>query len=128
MFSSNGAAAPRVVPRRFFSIIQESPSKGKALIPKKYKSAKLRLPVNRALVIARGNKVLQVDKYDYTNHYEAKKLRDCKASAHIPEWRKSPVFSPAPKQTEQPIKSKKVPNRRSEFVKTDKDSIMSTKM
>ena len=88
----------------------------------------LRLPVNRALVIARGNKVLQVDKYDYTNHYEAKKLRDCKASAHIPEWRKSPVFSPAPKQTEQPIKSKKVPNRRSEFVKTDKDSIMSTKM
>ena len=88
----------------------------------------LRLPVNRALVIARGNKVLQVDKYDYTNHYEAKKLRDCKASAHIPEWRKSPVFSPAPKQTEQPIKSKKVPSRRSEFVKTDKDSIMSTKM
>ena len=88
----------------------------------------LRLPVNRALVIARGNKVLQVDKYDYTNHYEAKKLRDCKASAHIPEWRKSPVFSPAPKQTEQPIKSEKVPNRRSEFVKTDKDSIMSTKM
>lgn len=64
----------------------------------------------------------------YTNHYEAKKLRDCKASAHIPEWRKSPVFSPAPKQTEQPIKSKKVPSRRSEFVKTDKDSIMSTKM
>ena len=47
----------------------------------------LRLPVNRALVIARGNKVLQVDKYDYTNHYEAKKLRDCKASAHVPEWR-----------------------------------------
>lgn len=65
---------------------------------------------------------------EYTNHYEAKKLRDCKASAHIPEWRKSPVFSPAPKQTEQPIKSKKVPSRRSEFVKTDKDSIMSTKM
>ena len=55
-------------------------------------------------------------------------MRDCKASAHIPEWRKSPVFSPAPKQTEQPIKSKKVPNRRSEFVKTDKDSIRSTKM
>ena len=48
---------------------------------------------DRAIHLARGNKVLQVDKYDYTNHYEAKKLRDCKASAHIPEWRKSPVLS-----------------------------------
>ena len=48
---------------------------------------------DRAIHLARGNKVLQVDKYDYTNHYEAKKLRDCKASTHIPEWRKSPVLS-----------------------------------
>ena len=48
---------------------------------------------DRAIHLARGNKVLQVDKYDYTNHYETKKLRDCKASAHILEWRKSPVLS-----------------------------------
>ena len=87
----------------------------------------LRLPVNRALVIARGNKVLQVDKYDYTNHYEAKKLRDCKASAHIPEWRKHPAPSPRSEQLERPPQSKKVSAKRSGFVKTDKDSIMSTK-
>ena len=88
----------------------------------------LRLPVNRALVIARGNKVLQVDKYDYTNHYEAKKLRDCKASAHVPEWRKKPAPTPKPEQPKRAPRPNKPPVKRSEFVKTDKDSIMSTKM
>ena len=88
----------------------------------------LRLPVNRALVIARGNKVLQVDKYDYTNHYEAKKLRDCKASAHVPEWRKKPTPTPKPEQPKRAPRPNKPPAKRSEFVKTDKDSIMSEKM
>ena len=88
----------------------------------------LRLPVNRALVIARGNKVLQVDKFDYTNHYEAKKLRDCKASAHVPEWRKKPTPKSKPEQPKLAPRPNKTPVKRSEFVKTDKDSIMSTKM
>ena len=90
----------------------------------------LRLPVNRALVIARGNKVLQVDKYDYTNHYEAKKLRDCKASAHVPEWRKkpAPTSTPKPEQPKCAPRPNKPSAKRGEFVKTDKNSIMSTKM
>ncbi len=45
----------------------------------------LRLDIDRALIILRGKNVLEVDKYDYANHPEAKKLKDSKASAHIPE-------------------------------------------
>ena len=48
----------------------------------------LRLPIKQALVIIRGQKVLKVDKMDYSKHPEASKLRSCKASAHIPEWRR----------------------------------------
>lgn len=47
----------------------------------------MRLDTDRALVIIRGKKVLEVDKYDYSIHPEAKKLRPSKASAHIPQWR-----------------------------------------
>ncbi len=43
----------------------------------------LRLPIKQALVIIRGQKVLKVDKMDYSKHPEASKLRSCKASAHI---------------------------------------------
>lgn len=46
----------------------------------------LRLDIDRALVILRGKNVLEVDKYDYSNHPEAKKLKASKASAHIPAW------------------------------------------
>ena len=49
----------------------------------------LRMDVDRALVILRGKKVLEVDKYDYSKHPEAKKLRAGKASAHVPAWRKA---------------------------------------
>ena len=48
----------------------------------------LRLPLDQALIIIRGKKVLQVDKMDYSKHPEAKYLRSCKASAHVPEWRR----------------------------------------
>lgn len=48
----------------------------------------LRLPIKQALVIIRGQKVLKVDKMDYSKHPEASKLCSCKASAHIPEWRR----------------------------------------
>ena len=49
----------------------------------------LRLPVDEALVILRGHKVLKVHKMDYSLHPAYKQLRECKASAHIPEWRKA---------------------------------------
>ena len=49
----------------------------------------LRMDVDRALVIIRGKKVLEVDKYDYSKHPEAKKLWPSKAASHIPAWRKA---------------------------------------
>jgi len=48
----------------------------------------LRLPIEQALVIIRGKKALKVDKFDYSKHPEYPKLQSCKASAHIPEWRR----------------------------------------
>lgn len=56
----------------------------------------LRLPIKQALVIIRGQKVLKVDKMDYSKHPEASKLRSCKASAHIPEWRRLEQEQPKP--------------------------------
>ena len=48
----------------------------------------LRLPIDQALVIIRGKKILKVDKMDYSKHPEYPKLRSCKASAHVPQWRR----------------------------------------
>lgn len=49
----------------------------------------LRLPIEKALIILRGQKVLKVDKFDYSLHPESKKLIKSKAAIHIPEWRKN---------------------------------------
>ena len=82
----------------------------------------LRLPINKALIIIRGRKVLRVDKFDYTNHPEASKLKFCKASEHVPEWRKAPTED----GTDIPIKPiKKKSSVKVGVVKTSKDSIMS---
>ena len=86
----------------------------------------LRLPINKALVIIRGRKVLQVEKFDYTSHPEADKLIPCKASAHIPEWSKLPAATAednAPKESE----AAKKPPEKTGVVETDKYSIMSRK-
>ena len=48
----------------------------------------LRLPVNEALVIMRGQKVLKVKKYDYTNHPHSKLIVKRKASSHVPKWKR----------------------------------------
>ena len=48
----------------------------------------LRLPIDEALIIIRGKKILKVDKLDYSKHPYYPKLRSCKASAYIPEWRR----------------------------------------
>ena len=48
----------------------------------------LRLPIDKALVIIRGKKTLKLDKMDYSKHPEYPLLRSCKASAHVPEWRR----------------------------------------
>ena len=49
----------------------------------------LRLPVWEALIILRGQKVLKVKKFDYTNHPHSKLIVKKKASSHVPNWRKS---------------------------------------
>lgn len=56
----------------------------------------LRLPIDEALVIIRGKKTLKVDKMDYSKHPEYPLLRSCKASAHIPEWRRPEMEGAAP--------------------------------
>ena len=88
----------------------------------------LRMPINKALVIIRGKKVLQVEKYDYSNHPEAKKLRPCKASEHIPAWHgKADIPSPPAQPPPRKPPRKKPSAAKSGVVKTDKDSIMSKK-
>ena len=86
----------------------------------------LRLPINKALIIIRGRKLLMVDKCDYTRHPSSKKLSPDKASAHIPEWQKAnPLDVPdtPPDITKKPGRKKK--QAASTVVPTDKDSIMS---
>ena len=85
----------------------------------------MRLPITKALVIIRGKKLLQVDKCDYTRHPESKKLKFCKASAHIPEWKKQcvKVVDDAPILPKKPGKAKK-PAATIAVVAADKDSIM----
>ena len=48
----------------------------------------LRLPIDEALVIIRGKKILKVDKLDYSKHPDYPLLHSCKASAYVPEWRR----------------------------------------
>ena len=48
----------------------------------------LRFPLEQALVIIRGQKVLKVKKYDYSRHTDAGKLSLEKTEEYVPEWRK----------------------------------------
>ena len=82
----------------------------------------LRLPIHRALVIIRGRKVLQVDKFDYTSHPEADKLTPCKASAHVPEWSRIPIKR---EDTAEPTEEQS--SQKTGVVETNKNSIMSRK-
>ena len=87
----------------------------------------LRLPIHRALVIIRGRKVLQVDKFDYTSHPEADKLIPCKASEHISEWSKNPreEIMDLPVFEDDKKTKKKQPIRSGNVKPTDKDSVFS---
>ena len=85
----------------------------------------LRLPITQALVIIRGQKALKVEKMDYSKHPESSKLRDCKASAHIPEWRKleeqaqpKPAAAPSPAPKPQGTAPKKPAKRKPKAVGT----------
>ncbi len=67
----------------------------------------MRLPVDQALVIARGQKVLRVKKMDYTRHPDFEKLQDRSASEHIPEWKKKKAEQEAGKRQSEPKRKKK---------------------
>lgn len=71
----------------------------------------LRLPIDEALIIVRGQKPLKVNKYDYSLHPEYKKLTSCKASAHIPEWRNQELLH-GPEPIPEPPRPKKPPKRK----------------
>ena len=79
----------------------------------------LRMDTDKALVIIRGKKVLEVDKYDYSKHPESKKLRASKAAAHIPAWREKPLetacASSVPAQ--KPARKKKAASKASKEAK-----------
>lgn len=62
----------------------------------------LRMDVDKALVIIRGKNVLEVDKYDYSKHPEAKKLQPSKAAAHVPAWRRAGEKAGRPTRTAAP--------------------------
>lgn len=113
----------------------------------------LRLPLDQALIILRGQKVLKVGKYDYTLHPESQKLKATRASDHIPAWRQLPeteesdftsLIKPKPKKAKAPKKGKAPsvpenpfadvpddlpslfpPDEECTIVATDKKSIMS---
>ena len=80
----------------------------------------------RKLLIIRGRKILQVEKCDYTHHPESKKLKECKASEHIPEWQKShlKIGDETPTMPIKPTRKKKAATA-STVVVIDKNSIMS---
>lgn len=95
----------------------------------------LRLDLDRALIILRGKNVLEVNKFDYSKHPEAKKLRPSKAASHIPEWKKMMEQSqshPAAQEAEAPSKKRKPekpktpkPAVERPIVTATKDSILS---
>ena len=67
----------------------------------------MRLPVHQALVIARGQKVLRVEKMDYTRHPDYGRLHDSSASEHIPEWKKKKAEQAERKKQPEPKQKKK---------------------
>lgn len=50
----------------------------------------LRLPVDKELIILRGQKVLLAEKFDYTRHPHAQLLTPVYAIDHVPAWRLHP--------------------------------------
>ena len=93
----------------------------------------LRMDVDKALIIIRGKNVLEVDKYDYSKHPEAKKLRPSKAASHVPAWRanqpqeKQTPSAPPSQAAEKKPAQKKKPASTEKVVTVTKESIMKKK-
>ena len=50
----------------------------------------MRMPLDKELVILRGQKVLELEKFDYTLHPDSKKIIKSKATNYIPSWQSKP--------------------------------------
>ena len=61
----------------------------------------LRMPLDKELLILRGQKVIELEKFDYTLHPEARKIVKSKATDYIPDWQSA-------KKEETIIKTEKV--------------------
>ncbi len=93
----------------------------------------LRLPLDKALVILRGQKVLKVDKFDYTLHPDSKKLKPCKAVEHIPKRSTyetvkeapapEPIREAPPKEVPPEVKSEPYPQPNSTIEAIDLNDI-----
>ena len=93
----------------------------------------LRMDIDKALILIRGKNVLEVDKYDYSKHPEAKKLRSSKAASHVPAWRanqpqekQTPSAPPSQAADKKPAQKKK-PAPAEKVVAVTKESIMKKK-
>ena len=93
----------------------------------------LRMDIDKALILIRGKNVLEVDKYDYSKHPEAKKLRPSKAASHVPAWRanqpqekQTPSVPPSQAAEKKPAQKKK-PAPAEKVVAVTKESIMKKK-
>lgn len=71
----------------------------------------LRLPIDEALIIILGKKTLKVGKMDYSKHPEYPLLRSCKASAHIPEWRRLEMETAATPEPAKPAPQEQAPKQ-----------------
>ena len=93
----------------------------------------LRMDIDKALILIRGKNVLEVDKYDYFKHPEAKKLRSSKAASHVPAWRanqpqeKQTPSAPPSQAAEKKPAQKKKPAPAEKVVAVTKESIMKKK-
>ncbi len=93
----------------------------------------LRMDIDKALILIRGKNVLEVDKYDYSKHPEAKKLRPSKAASHVPAWRanqpqeKQTPSAPPSQAAEKKPAQKKKPAPTEKVVAVTKESIMKKK-
>ena len=93
----------------------------------------LRMDIDKALIIIRGKNVLEVDKYDYSKHPEAKKLRPSKAASHVPAWRtnqpqekQAPPAPPSQAAAKKPAQKQK-PEPAEKVIAVTKESIIKKK-
>jgi type IV secretion system protein VirD4 len=86
----------------------------------------LRMPMDEALVILRGQNVLKVKKFDYTRHPERKKLKKRKAVEYNPVWREKKEKKP--KKGMEPNQKRSIPQETTpenkDFMKISKKDLM----